>query len=167
MAVSSRFLAASDSSTTNSQGRVWCGAGAVHAARTASSSVPRGTVPGPKERMVRRDEMNESGDSRNRSSSRGRTRSRAKPGGPSPRTPRTMTAGIRSAFPMASPPAAATSSARATTVASSTRPVWSLVPRRSTSAGNPAHPMATFTRPRRHARPNVSVTTTPTEPPAA
>ena len=75
-------------------------------------------------------------------------------------TPRTSAAGTRAAFAITSPLAAAISSARAMTVASSSRPVWSVEPRRSTSAGSPAHPIATFTTPSRHARPNVSVTRT-------
>ena len=67
---------------------------------------------------------------------------------------------------MTRPLAAAISSARATTVVSRTRPVASFVPRRSTRAGNPAHPMATLSTPARHGRPNVSVITTPTSMPA-
>ena len=36
-----------DVSATNSHGRVWCGAGAVHAAATASRSASAGTSPSP------------------------------------------------------------------------------------------------------------------------
>ena len=42
-----------------------------------------------------------------------------------------------------------------------------VVPRRSTQAGSPAQPIATFTSPSRHGRPNVSVTTTPRSAPEA
>ncbi len=64
-------------------------------------------------------------------------------------------------WPSPSPEAAAISSASATIVASSGRPWWSVRPRRSTAAGRPAHPIATFTTPCRQGRPNVSVMMTP------
>ena len=54
IAPSSRRLAAGDQSAMNDHGRVWCGAGAVQAARTASSTTSRATSPAPNERIVRR-----------------------------------------------------------------------------------------------------------------
>ena len=68
---------------------------------------------------------------------------------------------IRAAFVITSPAAPATASASATTVVSSRRPSASRVPRRSTTAGMPATPIATSTTPSRQARPNVSLITTP------
>src|SRR4249919_2418105 len=65
------------------------------------------------------------------------------------------------------PAAAASSSAIAWSVATSTRPSRSRSPRWSMTGSNPATPIATFTSPRRKARPWVSVTTTPTLPPTA
>ena len=47
-----RAWPAPPSSATNSQGRVWCGAGAVQAAATASAHRSRGTVPSPNDRIV-------------------------------------------------------------------------------------------------------------------
>src|SRR6266540_2186551 len=117
IAASSARFAGSPSSAVNAQGRVWCGAGAVQAARTASSTASRDTAPGPKARMVRRAEIDRSGDSRNRSSSAGRTSSAAGEAGAFVSTPRTIAAGTCEALPMTSPLAAATSSARATIVA--------------------------------------------------
>ena len=107
------------------------------------------------------------GDSRKRSSEGTLMIDDAGPGGAVHAGPRTRTAGTRSAFPMARPEAAAISSAKATMVASSTRPDPSSVPRRSTSAGRPAHPMATLTTPSRHGRPKVSVITTASHTPKA
>ena len=87
IAASSARLAGAPSSATKSQGLVWCGAGAVHAAATASATASRGTGPSPNERIVRRACSACSGDSRNRSSSAGRTRSCAVPSGAVPREP--------------------------------------------------------------------------------
>ena len=106
-----------------------------------------------------------SGDSGKRSSSGPRTIAPALSGGLDHRTPRTSAAGTPSAFPITSPDAPAISSARASTVASRTRPEASFVPRRSTRDGRPAQPMATFTNPWRQGRPKVSVMSTPTRTP--
>ena len=76
--------------------------------------------------------------------------------------PRTSTAGMpSSACPITSEAAAATSSANPISVARKVRPKRSGRPRRSISAGSPAAPAATPTVPRRHARPQLSLTITP------
>ena len=69
------------------------------------------------------------------------------------------------ALPMARSAAAAISSITATSVTFSSRPWASFVPRRSRIASRPETPMATSTRPRRQARPKVSVITTGTSTP--
>ena len=87
----------------------------------------RDTSPSPNARIVRRSEIDRSGEVRNRSSSGGRTVSATGTAAGSNATPRTIATGTRDALPIASPLAAATSSASATTVASSSRPWWSVV----------------------------------------
>ena len=62
---------------------------------------------------------------------------------------------------MTSSAADASSSATQISVATSSRPPASVVPLRSTTAATPAHPMATSVTPRRHGRPKVSETITP------
>ena len=61
--------------------------------------------------------------------------------------PRTMATGSPEALPMTSSAAAAISSATQTSVACSSRPKASVVPRRSTTAATPAQPMATSVTP--------------------
>ncbi len=92
-----------------------------------------------------------------------RTRSRAEE--PSPSTwasPRTTATGSPAALPLTRSPAAASSSAVATTVELSGLPWASVAPRRSSRTRTPAEPIATSVSPVRHGRPKVSVTTTPT-----
>ncbi len=86
---------------------------------------------------------------------------------PSPRasTPRTIAAGTRRALPSTSSAAPAISSATAICVDSSRCPLASVVPRRSRSGTMPATPSATSVVPCRQARPNESLTTTPTSAP--
>ena len=82
-----------------------------------------------------------------------------------PGTPRTMAAGTPRSLPMTSSAADASSSATHISVATSSRPLASGVPRRSTTAATPAQPMATSVTPRRHVRPKVSEMITPTSTP--
>ena len=74
-------------------------------------------------------------------------------------SPRTTATGSPSALPLTRSPAAASSSAMATTVALSGLPYASVPPRRSSSTRTPAAPMATSVSPLRQGRPKVSVTT--------
>ena len=77
------------------------------------------------------------------------------------RKPRMRTTGdASSAWPITSEAAAATSSAKPTTLASSVLPNRSGRPRRSISAGRPATPIATPAVPWRHGRPKLSLITT-------
>ena len=78
-----------------------------------------------------------------------------------PPAPRTTATGRPDTFPLTSSAAAATSSATAATVISSVRPNVSVVPRRSSSTRTPAAPTVMSVSPSRHARPAVSVTSTP------
>src|SRR3984885_5733136 len=81
---------------------------------------------------------------RNRSSFEGRMRLAAVDSGADQRKPRMRTTGdASSAWPMRSEAAAATSSAKPTTLTSSFRPNRSGRPRRSINAGRPATPIAT------------------------
>ena len=111
---------------------MWWGAGAVQAARTASARASRGTGPGTEaadrapgvDRLGRRlpEQVLLGGADQLAGRCRRRRRLRA---------PRTIATGTPSALPITRPLAAAISSARATMVASSTRPPASFVPRRS------------------------------------
>ena len=80
-------------------------------------------------------------------------------------TPRTSATGTRASLPITRPLAAATSSARATTVASRDRRGRRAGHGGRRSRAAPAQPIATLTRPVRQARPNVSVMTTPSRAP--
>ena len=94
-----------------------------------------------------------------------RTRDRAPGAVPSSRRRRGRARpppGRFSALPFTRSAMAAISSATATTVTSMGLPVASGVPRRSSTTGTPAAPIATSVWPCRHGRPSVSVTTTPT-----
>ena len=80
---------------------------------------------------------------------------------PSPagnRAPRMSTTGRRLVLPDASSATEANSSATATTVARIVRPSVSGRPRMSSSGSKPATPRATSVMPRRHGRPNESLT---------
>lgn len=79
--------------------------------------------------------------------------------------PRTTATGSPAALPLTRSPAAANSSAVATTVALSGLPCASTPPRRSSSTRTPAAPMATSVSPVRQGLPKVSVITTPTSTP--
>ncbi len=99
---------------------------------------------------------------RNRSCALGRTRSAAGRAGALQVRPRTSAAGLalrRLAHQRTA--AAATASAKPTSVTSRGRPLISLSPRRSSSEGTPAAPMASPTVPSRQARPALSEITTP------
>ncbi len=102
------------------------------------------------------------------SSAIGRT-SAAAPG-PAPEvtrsaSPRTTATGWPASLPFARSAAEAISSATAVTVWSRTLPCASVRPRRSCSGSSPATPTAWSTRPIRHGRPKVSLTTTATSTP--
>ena len=77
---------------------------------------------------------------------------------PQARTPRTSTTGRRLLLGAASSAAEAISSASATMVECMIRPSASGWPRRSISGAMPATPRATSTMPKRHGRPNESLT---------
>ena len=167
---SSRSVRVASVSRRTRHGRVWCGAGAVTAARTASSTISSGTGAVSKARTVRRAAMPSvtavAPPQRNRSSSAGRTRSWPVPSPATP-APRTRTKGAPSALPRTRSAAPASSSATAATVTSSGRPSRSVPPRSSRSTATPAAPSATSVWPRRQGRPKVSVTSTPTSTPGA
>src|SRR5699024_7420071 len=143
---SSRFLVSEDSTSANRQGVVWCGAGAVTALATALRTSAGSTGSSVKERTVRRAGTTSRDPYRNRSSSAGRT-SAAAPGPSSSVTrcasPEITATGTTDVLPLTISPALATSSACALTVVSMIWPWVSVVLSRSSSAGNPATPMAT------------------------
>ena len=145
-----------------------CDVGAVHAARTALSIAATGTGRSANARTVRRpvtaDWRARSVPREKRSSSLGRTRSRAMLSPPAC-TPRTTATGVPPVLPLTRSAAAAISSATATWVISSGWPRSSVVPRRSSITVTPAAPMQKSVTPSRHGRPAVSVITTPTSVP--
>ena len=144
IASSSRVRASCDSSSTNRHGVVWCGAGAVTAAATARRTAPGSTGSSVKARTVRRwvtaSRTASEVPSRNMSSAAptsdacARAARRRRPSADQTcRSPRTTATGRPAALPLTRSPAAASSSAVATTVALSGLPCASVPPRRSSS----------------------------------
>ena len=136
MSSSSLRRSARSRSHTNRTGREWCGAGAVSAAPMAARIAGSCTGMSAKARTDRRSStaslrpaaIASAVPIRNRSSSTGRTRSRAVEPSSAPTSPRTTATGTPQSLPFTRSAAAAISSATATSVIASSFPYSSIRP---------------------------------------